>query len=71
MTSIPTSVSSASAIGGMTITMFPTAAAWMLIWLISAPVWRWSWKVSESRCTWSKRSLRRSSTMFCSIFAPR
>ena len=24
----------------------------MLIWLISAPVWRWSWKVSESRWAW-------------------
>ena len=33
-------------------TMFPTAAACRLIWLISAPVWRWSWKVSESRWTW-------------------
>ena len=37
MTSIPTRVISDSAIGGMTITIVPSAAAWMLIWLISAP----------------------------------
>ncbi len=38
ITSIPTSVTVASMIGGMTMTMLPTAAAWRLIWLISAPV---------------------------------
>ena len=33
-------------------TIAPIAAAWLLIWYISCPVRRSSWKVSDSRWQW-------------------
>ena len=66
---MPISIRRLSNIGGKAITIAPIADAWMLIRLISMPVCRSSWNVSESFETWSNMSLRRSMTMFCSTFA--
>jgi hypothetical protein len=69
MASMPNSVRPAWRIGGNAKMMLPSAAACWLMSALNAPVRRESWKLSDSRSQCANRSLRRSSTMFCSSFA--
>ena len=68
---MPMTVSRFCATTGSWTTIWPIAAAWLLIRYIRMPLLSVSWNASESFWAWSNMSLRRSRTIHWSILVER